>query len=328
MMSIVDALRRRCGHDSRSVEGCLDCEAADEIERLRKAASSHPQPVQTDPAKTAAQAVPHSLSALSDKEVLAIAPMAGNYSADEGVAFCAGFRRCAMHLAASPDASTPQHVECAACVTPLVCRRDGGCRLLAGRGVWLAVEHEFASPPQATQQAEAAPAQPEPVPWPTFESASADPLFHECRAIMGTADVGQDIALQHAINNFVARQSIKALRATAPAQPSADQVRAALRDPAQVHVAMLRGEIAKPDIRSMLHVYGEAALARWDASAQPSATAGEAQDAARFAWWFSEAPKPDAFMATYLQGVREHWSLDQWRTAIDAALAQRTGGES
>ena len=40
-----------------------------------------------------------------------------------------------------------------------------------------------------------------------------------------------------------------------------------LRDPVVVHSAMLRGEIATPAIRDMLHVYGEAALARWDAAA-------------------------------------------------------------
>ena len=33
---IVNELRRMCGHDSRSVDGCTTCEAADEIERLRR----------------------------------------------------------------------------------------------------------------------------------------------------------------------------------------------------------------------------------------------------------------------------------------------------
>jgi hypothetical protein len=47
---------------------------------------------------------------------------------------------------------------------------------------------------------------------------------------------------------------------------SVELIRAALQDPAQVHAAMLRGEIAKPDIRSMLHVYGAEALAKWDAA--------------------------------------------------------------
>jgi hypothetical protein len=46
---------------------------------------------------------------------------------------------------------------------------------------------------------------------------------------------------------------------------------AKLRDPVLVHAAMLRGEIATPAIRDMLHVYGEDALARWDSA--PSAPA-------------------------------------------------------
>lgn len=44
------------------------------------------------------------------------------------------------------------------------------------------------------------------------------------------------------------------------------RMKAALRDPVTVHAALLRGEIAKPDIRDMLHVYGAEALARWDRS--------------------------------------------------------------
>lgn len=35
-------------------------------------------------------------------------------------------------------------------------------------------------------------------------------------------------------------------------------------DPQVVHLAMLRGSIAKPDIRTMLHTHGEKALAQWD----------------------------------------------------------------
>ena len=35
-MDITMKLRADCGHDSRSVDGCTNCEAAEEIERLRK----------------------------------------------------------------------------------------------------------------------------------------------------------------------------------------------------------------------------------------------------------------------------------------------------
>ena len=35
-------------------------------------------------------------------------------------------------------------------------------------------------------------------------------------------------------------------------------------DPQVVHLAMLRGSIATPDIRSMLHIHGQVALTKWD----------------------------------------------------------------
>jgi hypothetical protein len=36
-MDVTMKLRAACGHDSRSVDGCTNCEAADEIDRLRAA---------------------------------------------------------------------------------------------------------------------------------------------------------------------------------------------------------------------------------------------------------------------------------------------------
>lgn len=48
-------------------------------------------------------------------------------------------------------------------------------------------------------------------------------------------------------------------------------IAAKLQDPVVVHAAMLRGEIAKPAIRDMLHLYGADALARWDAQGEPVA---------------------------------------------------------
>ena len=47
-----------------------------------------------------------------------------------------------------------------------------------------------------------------------------------------------------------------------------------LRDSVAVHAAMLRGEIAKPALRDMLHVYGGEVLARWDAAEASTAPAG------------------------------------------------------
>jgi hypothetical protein len=44
----------------------------------------------------------------------------------------------------------------------------------------------------------------------------------------------------------------------------------------------------------------------------------DTKDGERFAWYFSDEPKGD-FLNAFMQGIREHWSLDQWRAAIDAA---------
>jgi hypothetical protein len=43
-------------------------------------------------------------------------------------------------------------------------------------------------------------------------------------------------------------------------------------------------------------------------------------DAERFDWFFGEADK-FPFLQTYMVGVREKWSLAQWRAAINAAMA-------
>jgi hypothetical protein len=52
----------------------------------------------------------------------------------------------------------------------------------------------------------------------------------------------------------------------------------------------------------------------------------DALDAARFAWYFSFDPaihKSQEFMRAYMEGMRDCWSLDQWRAAIDAAMASQ-----
>lgn len=44
----------------------------------------------------------------------------------------------------------------------------------------------------------------------------------------------------------------------------------------------------------------------------------DAMDAERFRWWFRfDPPKSPEFVTVYLQGIRERWNLDQWRSAID-----------
>jgi len=68
------------------------------------------------------------------------------------------------------------------------------------------------------------------------------------------------------------------LEAALTTQPQAEDIRAKLQDPVAVHVAMVRGEIARPPIRDVLHAYGAEALARWDAAtptAQPQAEPAE-----------------------------------------------------
>jgi hypothetical protein len=45
-------------------------------------------------------------------------------------------------------------------------------------------------------------------------------------------------------------------------------------------------------------------------------------DAERFVWYVSETPKPSDFMADYFKGLREGWSIDQWRIAIDYARSK------
>ena len=41
------------------------------------------------------------------------------------------------------------------------------------------------------------------------------------------------------------------------------------------------------------------------------------QDGRRFQWYFDDNHKNPEFANEYLKGVREKWSIDQWRTLID-----------
>jgi len=65
-----------------------------------------------------------------------------------------------------------------------------------------------------------------------------------------------------------------------------------------------------------------AVLSYVDEAAPAAPQAQDALDAARFRWWMSDAPKPPEFMNEFLRGVREGWSLDQWRALVDAARRQ------
>jgi hypothetical protein len=50
-----------------------------------------------------------------------------------------------------------------------------------------------------------------------------------------------------------------------------------------------------------------------------------ARDAARFDWYFGRTDKID-FMQTYLTGMKDGWTPDQWRAAIDAAMKGARAG--
>ena len=52
--------------------------------------------------------------------------------------------------------------------------------------------------------------------------------------------------------------------------------------------------------------------------------AQDAEDAARLEWYFGPSDKKD-WLDTYMRGMREGWSVGQWRAAIDAAMAKESG---
>ena len=52
----------------------------------------------------------------------------------------------------------------------------------------------------------------------------------------------------------------------------------------------------------------------------------DAKDVARLEWYFGPSDKKD-WLNTYMRGVREGWSVGQWRAAIDAAMAEESGNE-
>jgi len=75
--------------------------------------------------------------------------------------------------------------------------------------------------------------------------------------------LNERIPTRTATEHPLVRQS-DALAAISAVREEVEAMKRLLKDPAAVHVAMLRGEIAKPDIRSMLHCYGSEALDAWD----------------------------------------------------------------
>ena len=49
---------------------------------------------------------------------------------------------------------------------------------------------------------------------------------------------------------------------------------------------------------------------------------GAVEDAKRFYWWFSDTDKGD-FLMEYMHGMRKGYSVEEWRIAIDKAIAAK-----
>lgn len=64
--------------------------------------------------------------------------------------------------------------------------------------------------------------------WATYEGASADPLFHQCRGIMGTVTWGQDDALRRTLLHFATqRQGVPSGFRLVPLEPTPEMIAAA-----------------------------------------------------------------------------------------------------
>jgi len=114
--------------------------------------------------------------------------------------------------------------------------------------------------------------------------------------------------IDHAFNH----PGYRAMLAAAPTPTEGEAVRSLLQDPVAVHVALLRGEIAKPAIRDMLHVYGADALAQFDRGATPVAQAA------------AGASEPPAWQLQFLTDVLTAAGLLA-HGKCDKGLAQRLG---
>lgn len=122
---------------------------------------------------------------------------------------------------------------------------------------------------------------------------------------IGDANLQAAYLKGHQVARHAAAELAAAALAAADAALAAQtDIAEKLKDPVLVHAAMLRGEIAKPDIRDMLHAYGADALARWDAAlaAQSEPVACVTECEACFT--------PDACQ---LRGKCDHYAAEQLR---------------
>ena len=88
-----------------------------------------------------------------------------------------------------------------------------------------------------------------------------------------------------------------------------------LRDPSILHANLLRGIPASLSRAQFAHLLGT------NEGGPPRAATQGRSDTERFNWYFGNSDKGQ-FMNTYLQGMREGWSIDQWRPAIDAHMPE------
>lgn len=93
-----------------------------------------------------------------------------------------------------------------------------------------------------------------------------------------------------------------------------------LRAAAEEAMRILTREVTVPGQFGREPIYPAAVAKLRTALAQPPSAEVQGLDSVRFEWWFSNEPKYE-FFDQYMEGVSAGWSLDQWRTAIDAAMA-------
>ena len=98
-----------------------------------------------------------------------------------------------------------------------------------------------------------------------------------------------------------------------------------------VRLSIMQRDNAEQERNQAMIIVGEQKAelikAEWNAT-QARVTAEQAratamEDARRFDWFFGPDDKTQ-FMPTYLKGLDEKWTVDQWREAIDAALKDAT----
>lgn len=79
-------------------------------------------------------------------------------------------------------------------------------------------------------------------------------------------------------------------------------------------------------VESLQNKWAQRPLSVADTAALEAENDALRADAERMEWFFGEGDKLP-FMQNYLLGIREKWTVDQWRASIDAARLQTTPGD-